>query len=201
MEIEGLGAFKIDAEAASRLGLAGVTDVDPQTAERVARAALVCSARTAALRLLERRPRSRAELEAALRRRVPREAAAAVVAGLAREGWVDDARFARAWISDRLALRPMGRRRIAAELLRRGVSVSIVEQQLGAMLPPDREEEEALALAHKRWLNLRGLPPNVARRRLAAWLLRRGYSGGVVARALRSTRGQGPDGTDDGLEE
>ncbi len=190
VEIEGAGVFTIDAEDASRLGLTDLSQVDAQTAERVARVALLRSARAAALRLLDRRPRSRAEIQAALGRRVPRGIAAAVVAGLAREGWLDDAKFAQAWIRDRIALRPMGRRRIAAELRRRGVPASIVEAQLDALLPPDREEQEAQASARRRWATMRGLSPDAARRRLAGWLMRRGYSAGVVAGVLRGIDAQ-----------
>jgi regulatory protein len=151
--------------------------------------------RAIALRLLEKRLRSRAELETALRRRgVPAEDVIAVLGGLRRIGWIDDARFARAWIRDRLALRPSGHRRLRAELLARGVSSENAEDALAALLPGDKEQSLALEEARGRLRRLVALPPVVARRRLVAWLRRRGFELSTIARILRVIDVNGGDG-------
>lgn len=151
--------------------------------------------RAIALRLLEKRLRSRAELEAALRRRgVSAENAVAVVGGLRRIGWIDDARFARAWVRDRLALRPSGHRRLRAELLARGVSPEDAEEALAALLPAGKEQALALEQARGRLRRLNGLAPVVARRRLVAWLRRRGFESATIARILRVLDVDGGDG-------
>jgi regulatory protein len=59
-------------------------------------------ARRICLRLLTAAPRSRAQLAAELRRRrVPAEAAEAVLGRFADAGLIDDAAFARAWVESR----------------------------------------------------------------------------------------------------
>lgn len=142
-----------------------------------------------ALGLLRRRLRSRNELEIALRRRsVPREAAVAVLGDLARQGLIDDARFARAWIADRLALRPGGARRLRAELVARGVAPSVASEAIAGVMSPDQEEALARRQAEARLRRLRGLPPPVARRRLVGWLQRRGYAADTIARIVRQVQ-------------
>ncbi len=186
VEIEGVGRFRIDARTASALGLAEGQHLAPNEVARLASAAERQRARTAALRLLQRRLRSRAELEVALRRRgVPREEALAVIGELARSGWIDDGRFARAWIADRLALRPSGARKLRAELAVRGVAPAVIADALREQLLPEQEEALALRQAGDRLRRLQGFPPQVARRRLVGWLQRRGYSAGTIASTLR----------------
>jgi len=151
--------------------------------------------RAIALRLLERRLRSRAELTVALRRRgVSAEDVVAVLSSLQHIGWIDDARFARAWISDRLALRPSGRRRLRVELLARGVSSVDADEALTALLPAGREQAAALEQARGRLRRLTGVPRPVAHRRLAAWLQRRGFASETIVRVLRTVDVNGEEG-------
>lgn len=198
VEVEGIGRFRIDVRTASALGLAEGQHLAPDEVARLASAAERQRARTAALRLLQQRLRSRAELEVALRgRSVPREAALAVIGELARAGWIDDGRFARAWIADRLALRPSGARRLRAELAARGVAPSVIAEALQEQLLPEQEEAMALRQAQSRLQRLQGFPPHVARRRLVGWLKRRGYSAGTIANTLRKVEQTGAGNPDD----
>jgi regulatory protein len=186
VDIAGAGSYQLDCATARALGIVEGAEVDGVLLERVRAAAARLDARGVALRLLQRRLRSRVELETALRRRgVPGDVVAAVVGELRRSGWIDDARFARAWIRDRLALRPCGARRLRAELRRRGVSAQVTAEALAELLPFEMEDELARTQAQTRLARLRGLPPEAVRRRLAGWLVRRGYPGEVIARVLR----------------
>ncbi|MDQ7857372.1 MAG: regulatory protein RecX [Armatimonadota bacterium] len=186
VDIAGAGTYPLECATVRALGLAEGAEVSSALLERVRAAAARLGAREAALRLLRRRLRSRVELEAALRRRgAPPDAVLAVVGELRRLGWIDDARFARAWIRDRLALRPCGARRLRAELRRRGVSAQVIAEALAELLPFEMEDDLAVAQARSRLGRLRALSPEAARRRLAGWLARRGYPAEVIARALR----------------
>jgi regulatory protein len=139
--------------------------------------------------------RSRAELAAALRRRgIAITDVAAILSDLGRIGWIDDARFARAWVRDRLALRPSGHRRLRAELLARGVARADVETALAALLPEGREQALAVEAARGRLRRLRGVPLHVQRRRVGAWLQRRGFGAETIAHVLRSMNANGEEG-------
>lgn len=197
VEVEGVGTFRLDAETVHTLALTEGAEIDASLADRIAEAAARQQGRAIALRLLQRRLRSRTELEAALRRRgVPKTSLPAIMTDLVRAGWIDDVRFARAWIQDRMALRPSGRRRLRAELVAHGVAPRIADEAIAAMLTADREEELILVQAKARFRRLRGLAPSVARRRLIGWLQRRGFGSGAIARALRALQGANVDNGD-----
>jgi len=190
VEIEGVGTFRLDVTTVDALALSEGLEIDSRLAARVAEADSRREGRAIALRLLERRLRTRAELEAGLRRRgVSRAVQTVLIGELAREGWIDDARFAKAWVRDRLALRPSGRQRLKAELISRGVSPQTAEETITSMLTSEAEGELAVVQAQARIRRVWRLPPIVARRRLVGWLRRRGFGPAAIARVLRTVQG------------
>lgn len=197
VDVEGLGSLRVDADSVRRWGLVAGGVLDAAGVQRLRAAAERHEARATALRLLARRLRSRRELAHALRRRgVSRLTQLAVLEELERAGWIDDSRFARAWVRDRLALRPAGVRRLRAELAARGVDRAVIAAALAELLPAADEEEVALGQAKARLRRLRGLPPPVVRRRVAAWLARRGFRSEVIAAVLRTVLTAPPDAPD-----
>lgn len=142
-------------------------------------------ARAIALRLLERAPRTRAELERALSRRgVPETAAMTVLDRFTEVGLIDDAAFAQAWVDSRHAGRGLGRRALSAELRRRGVGDEAVRDAIAAVSAED-EEAAARALAERKVRALRGLPRDAQLRRVSGLLARRGYPAGLALTVAR----------------
>jgi regulatory protein len=148
----------------------------------------VKAARLAAGDLLSRRAWTRAELTARLRRRgAPPEIAAEIVADLVARGYIDDASYARHWVTTR-APRGYGVARLRAELRGRGVATAIIDAALG-----DVDAESSLTrareVARRRLPALRrGRPERVASR-LRDYLLRRGFTGSIVMRVVRECAG------------
>jgi len=145
------------------------------------------AAEQAALRILG----GAAQSEAALRRRLERrgfsaEASHAAASAAVRLGYVDDAALAESIVGRRRTRR--GSARIAAELRSRGLDDDTVHTAL-ASVSPEEQREAALHEARRR---LRGdLPADPAERRrllgrVGAALSRQGFSGDVVAHALRA---------------
>ena len=127
----------------------------------------VAVAREIALRQLTVRARTRTELARALaRKQVPAEAAEVVIDRLAEVGLIDDEVFARDWLAAGVR-RQKSRRSLLAEL------------------DADRDIAVARAFADRKARSLAGLDRNVAYRRLAGALARRGFSPGVVAQVTR----------------
>jgi regulatory protein len=122
------------------------------------------------------------------RRGISADTLASVIADLERHGFIDDRRFAEAWVRTRRALLPSGRIRLQYELARKGVARDAVTQVLGGVGGGD-EEKLALAVAQGRMRRYRGLQPQVIYRRLGGMLQRRGFSSGVVSRVLRQVLG------------
>jgi regulatory protein len=117
--------------------------------------------------------------------------AAQVAADLTSRGYLDDAAFARHWVATRAA-RGYGAARLRAELRARGVAAGLIEAALGGL---DRggQLEAARRLARRRLPALRRAAPDRAAARLRDHLLRRGFSGGVVAQVVRESLRVSPE--------
>ena len=143
-------------------------------------------ARNTAYRLLTYRARSRKELEEKLKDRDFSDAVIeAVIAGLARLGYINDQEFARQWAAGRIRLRGFGRRRIEQELRNKGISRDVVRETLREVFEDAPEADIAQQEAEKKLRSLARLAPEVRRRRLAGHLERRGFSSGTIYDVLR----------------
>ena len=153
------------------------------------------------LRLLTAAPRTRAQLDQALRRRgVPQQAADAALDRLTGAGLIDDAAFARAWVDTRHRGRGLARRALTAELRQRGVDEGDVRAAI-ADLGPEQEVAAARRLVEAKLAATRGRPLALRMRRLTGLLARKGYPAGMSYRVIREALEQeGIDLAKAGLE-
>jgi len=158
-------------------------------------------ARQLCLRLLTGRPRTRAELAEAMKRRgIPDAAAAAVLARFAEVGLIDDAAFARAWVESRHHGRGLARRALSAELKRRGVDGQDISAAVSALDPAD-EIATARRLVAKGLAASRGKPLPTRVRRLVGLLARKGYPAPIAYRVVREALDQeGADAAAAGID-
>lgn len=135
--------------------------------------------RQLALSQLAGRARSRAELANLLQRRGHTAPLVdAVLERLAGVGLIDDTAFADDWLSRRSGT--ASTRALAVKLRRKGIASEVVERSSAAHHEPAAERDAALALARQRVRATRGLAPEVRRRRLIAFLQRRGFDSAVT---------------------
>jgi regulatory protein len=153
-------------------------------------------ARAICLRALTGAPKTRQQLAELLERRgVPQDAAVTVLDRFGEVGLIDDAAFARAWVSSRQAGRGLARRALRAELRAKGVDPDTAEQAV-ELVHDDDERAAAKRLVERRLSGMRRLDRATATRRLIGMLARKGYSGGVAAAVVREAL----DATDDGAD-
>ncbi len=139
------------------------------------------------LRSTRQRPQTEAELAAKLRDRdVPAHSIKAALARARELGAVDDAAFARAWVTERGEQRGYGAARLRQELVRRQVPDPVIDLALTQLADRD-EEATATQLASERFARLPdSLEAEKVASRLVAFLVRRGYPQGLARRvALR----------------
>ncbi|MCX5696205.1 MAG: regulatory protein RecX [Candidatus Omnitrophica bacterium] len=140
-------------------------------------------ARDYAFLLLKFRLRSVNELVGRLKlKKIPEETIKEVVSFLKEKRFIDDNIFARAWINSRLK-RPLGLRRIKQELRQKGVDKEIIEAET-AKVKDYSEVETVLDLAKGRLSRLKGIDQISAKRRVYAYLARRGFSPEVIIDTL-----------------
>ena len=121
----------------------------------------------------------------------PAEVAAEVADDLVARGYVDDASFARQWVTSR-AGRGYGAARLRMELRARGVAAAVIAAALST-LGGDDVIARARETARRRLPALRRGRADRVAPRLRDYLLRRGFSTSVVVRIVRETTGAAAD--------
>lgn len=150
-------------------------------------------ARQIVLRQLTMAPRSRAQLEQALRRKgCPPEVGSAVLDRMEEVGLVDDTAFAGMLVRSQQAGRGLARRALAQELRKKGVDDETAQAALDEV-DPREEEERARSLVAKRLRSMAGLDPLVQTRRLAGMLARKGYGAELALRVVREAVREAPE--------
>jgi regulatory protein len=174
-------AWTVAADEAAALGLRPGALVTDALRDRLDRAADVEAAYRTVLRSVERRAYAAVDLQRRLvRRGQPREAVEAAVARAVELGLLDDEAFARHFVQTRGG-RGRGPSRLRMDLLSRGIERCIVDRVLQEEYPEGTADRASVeALAEKRARQLGDLPRPVKRRRLLAFLARRGFTGREV---------------------
>jgi regulatory protein len=191
-EPQGSGSFRIEVDGA-RFGslppevvreerLRVGSELDEVLLGRLASLAEVEATYRTALRAVERRSFARADLGRRLRRKghAP-EAIERALGRLVEHGFLDDAVFAASFVETRAA-RGRGPLRLARDLAAMGVERGVIDRALAAHGGgADTVGDVSRALAVKRAAQLGDLPRHVRRRRVLAYLARRGFSGREVS--------------------
>jgi len=180
--VDGARFALLPIEEVKALGLVEGLELDDPRREALETAAERGNAYDAAVRLLAVRGRSSREIVMRLRRKgLGKDAVAHAVGRLEGEGLLNDTEFAKEYARARTE-RGYGRARILADLSAKGVARH--DAELAATDAGEDDEEvrsqRLLALARKRATRLKGAERAVARRRLAAYLARRGYGPGQI---------------------
>lgn len=178
VEVDGARFGAVPQELARAAGLAVGRAVDAELHERLTAAADAEAAFRTLLRALERRAFARADLARRLiRKGQPRPAVEAALERAVGLGLLDDAEFARNYVQTR-ALRGRGPARLTRDLMAMGVERALIDGAIAAEWPEGSDTGGVpLALASKRAAQLGDLPRPVKRRRVLAYLARRGFAG------------------------
>ncbi|MCT1411004.1 recombination regulator RecX [Corynebacterium sanguinis] len=146
--------------------------------------------RTRALRLLDQRARSKAELRSRLiSAEFDPELVERVLDSLENSGLVNDAVFASEWVRQRSQRRGKSARALDMELLDKGVAEPVRQEALSQITAED-EEAAARAVAEKKAREVKAAPSDRAEydkhlRRIVGVMARRGYSSALSLRLGR----------------
>ncbi len=172
----------LPAEALDGLPLEVGRELSAAVFARLQQLADTEAAYRAAVRALTRRAHARFDLRRRLvQKQHPPAAVDAALARLAGQGLLDDHRFATQYAATRAA-RGRGPSRLIKDLLTQGVDRRVAEEAVRQALAEEGvdPEREVRAMAEKRAGQLKALPAPVRKRRLMAYLMRRGYAGQQV---------------------
>lgn len=138
-----------------------------------------------AIRYIGRSPRSAKEVRMKLKLKgYSPELIDTVLERLTHEKLIDDGLFARQWTEQRIFYQKKGRNWVKQELQQKGISSERIQEAI-AELDENAEFENASKLALKKMASLSG-EPYERKRKLAAFLLRRGYTNSTVNQVLKA---------------
>jgi regulatory protein len=184
--VDGRPVAILSLDAIERLRLAVGADVAGRE-EQIALAAAELKVYDRALNLLAFRARSSAELARSLvRKGEPKELVERAVRRLQEQGLLDDAEFAQSFTRAKVLGARQSRRRVQQGLARKGVARDVTDAAIATVFEEEGVDQSAVveAAARKKLRSLVKLEPAVRRRRLYAFLARRGYDADDVRRAM-----------------
>jgi regulatory protein len=187
--LDGAFAFGLPLNAVVDFQLKSGRQLTPIEIEELKELDDTAKATDSAIRLLTSRPRSVREIRDRLRRKeYGDETIDRVIERLREWRYIDDDAFARFWVENRESNRPRGRRLLEQELRMKGVERETVTN---AIDEADIDERTgALEIARIKLRSYRGEEEPVARRRLGAFLARRGYGYDIVKPVLDELFGE-----------
>jgi len=172
----------LPAETVAPLRLEIGQGLSDSVLQRLQAAADQEAAGRAALRALSRRSYARFDLQRRLvRKQHPPVAVERALDRLATQGLLDDRQYAEHFAATRAA-RGRGPTRLVSDLVRQGVDRRLAQEAVQATLSAEGIDPGTTVrgVAARRAAQLGDLPVAVKRRRLLAYLARRGYEGHVV---------------------
>ena len=95
-------------------------------------------------------------------------------------GIINDERFARQWVDERLRNRPIGLNLVRVKLKQKGISSEIIDCVLDGQGANNKEEELAYNTLYRQLYRYVTLERDTANRRMVAFLGRRGFTPGII---------------------
>ena len=187
--VDGREHAVLSLEAIERLGLAVGRTVDGLE-DAIALESARLQSYDRALNMLAFRARSSRELARSLvKKGEERSHVDWAIARLQEQGLLDDAAFARAFTRSKVVGGKQSRRRVEQDLARKGVSRTVAGEAIENVFEEEAIDQRAIVeeAARKKLRALSGLDPAVQRRRLYAFLARRGYDLDDIRAAIAAT--------------
>lgn len=185
--LDGEFSFGIDDETFYRFGLKEGDILTKERIDEIKDSEKKRKAKQFTFNFLSFRARTEKEIRDRLKKKgFSKKITDEVISDLKRLDLVNDYQFALSWIGDRLDHKPRGEKLLRIELYRFGIKKELIEKALEEVYPKKNEKEIAKGLIEKRKKRYENLEERLAKKRMADYLLRRGFSYEVVKEVLGS---------------
>jgi regulatory protein len=181
--IDGKFAFGLDEEVLYKLGVKKGDSLTEQQIQRITKEERKKEAKDVALKILSFRRRTEKQVKDKLQKKgFDEKTIKATIDKLKEFDLINDIEFATAWVKDRLAFKPRGKKLLKQELWKKGIKKEIIEQVTEELC--QNEDKSALELLEKIKKRYKDLEEKAAKRRMFNFLLRRGFSYEVARQVL-----------------
>ena len=176
----------VDAGLISKFGLWVGLEIETDVLRKLIQADEIVRAKNDATMCLKDERLSKKKLIDALKRKgFGEEAIETVMTEFEQHGRIRDEKFAQAWVKRRQRSKPRSRKMMRHELLDKGIDKTTVDRTLEA-IDDTQEAELALHAAQRQAKRYKSLEQHVAKRRLHAFLLRRGFGHETIQKTIKS---------------
>ena len=199
LEVDGRDIGTLSIEAIERLRLAVGATLDDRAEQEVEREGEILRIYDRALNALAARGRASEDLRRMLvRKGEPADCVDRVIERLRHAGYLDDAAFAREFARYRALGAGLSRRRVQQELGKRGVARDVSVAAIDAVFRDEGVDEKASIerAARKKLRTLTKVDIPTRKRRLYAFLARRGYDSEDISRVIRAMILEAADDSD-----
>lgn len=135
-----------------------------------------------AYRILQMRMKTYFEIKQKLKqRKTEPEIIQYVIKNLEEQEFLNDEKFAEAWIKDRLYFHPCGRLLINKKLREKGIDEKIIKKTLNKFLPPEKEKRIATEILEQKKRKMKSdLPKEKIFQKLNMFLSGKGFPGNII---------------------
>ncbi len=180
IELDGEAWETVDAEVIVRIGLKTGQRLNEGRLEAIRRDNAFVMARRKAVNYCAGKCRAKREVVSKLRELKFDDALIERVIENVRDmSLINDREVAKRGVKRSKRLR-VGPNKLKAELTAKGIDRESAEEELAELRDPEWQAREAMSLARKRLARLKEKPLNERRRKIADYLMRRGFDGEIV---------------------
>ena len=185
VHMDGAPFATVEVGLTTKLGLRIGLEIEEIVVRKLIAADEVVRARDYALGLLLSRIYTKPQMIEALEKNgFCSHAVNETIENLEQLGHIKDEKYAKIWVNNRRRTRPTGKMIMRRELTGQGVDKSTADRVLAKIDDAD-ETMLALQVARKQVNRYKSLTPHVAKRRLYAFLIRRGFGHETVGQVMR----------------
>ena len=188
VQVDGKPFATVSLDLLERLSIAIGAPVDEERARVLGEESAALATYDRALNMLAFQARSSRDLRRRLVQKGELEPHVdAAIARLQANGFLDDAQFARQFSRSRVLGAGASKRRLQQELFKRGVERETADVAIAEVLVDEQVDETELVAraAEKKMRSLGKLDPQTRRRRLYAFLARKGFDGAHIRVAMQ----------------
>ena len=182
--LDGVYFDSVDAGCIPKFGLRVGLEIEAEVLQKLIEADEGMRAKNYALELLSNRNYSKNQMIYQLGQKgFGPQAIDITLEALEQLGHIKDENFAQKWVNRRQRSKPKGKKMLEHELANQNIDKTTVDRVL-AGIDGAEETDIAMQLAQKQAKHYQSLPPEVAKRRLHGFLLRRGFDYETIQSAI-----------------
>ena len=107
-----------------------------------------------------------------------------VLRQLQEQGFLDERRFARAFVKDRFAFNGWGRIKIAYQLRQKGIPADVIDESMAA-IDEDQYRERLIELLRAKWRSVKGREPRAAWAAMMRFAASRGFEAPIAGECVK----------------